>query len=309
MDKDLTKAIALAALFVFVFAFFGSQFAGGGDYSFHLEKARNDCTNLGETCEIYAPLFSWIASPFAFHDNSFFFFVVFLLAFVVPMILYLLTERWIVVWLYFSTSSFFWFFIDGIFAQATAFILLLLVLYFKDWRLQALMVLIAITAHGHGFYLVLVAFLFKNLLELGDKDLKTFLFPCSGLFGVTKPVVLTQQIDGLVTTGKAFTVADALIPFTKIFPFPYMFLAIRQAWKDKKYIYLVLVVVALVSGFWISHRIFYLIPLVLLPSLAEWAVKLKEKNVNHYYLFLLSTLLVFGFQFYSWFQFKLVCST
>ena len=308
MENETSKAVALAALFTFIFAFFASSFAGGGDYSFHLEKARNDCTNLGEACEIYAPLFSWIAKPFAFHENSFFFFVVFLLAFVVPMILYLLTERWIVVWLYFSTSSFFWFFIDGIFAQALAFILLLLVLYFKDWRLQGLMVLIAITAHGHGFYLVLLAFLLKNLFEIGEKNPLNLLFPCSGVFGINKPVILTQEIDGLITTGKSFTVADALIPFTKIFPFPYMFLAVRQAFKDKKYVYLVLFVVALVSGFWISHRIFYLIPLVLLPSLAEWAVKLKEKNVNHYYLFLLSTLVAFGFQLYSWLQFKLVCS-
>ena len=162
MNTQTSKAVALAALFTFIFAFFAGNFAGGGDYSFHFEKAKNDCENLNDACEIYAPLFSWIAKPFAFHPNAFFFFTVFLIGFVTPMLLFLLSKNWLSVWFYYSITSYYWFFIDGIFAQALAMILLLLVLFLKDWKQQALMVLLAILSHGTGFFLVLITFLLKN---------------------------------------------------------------------------------------------------------------------------------------------------
>ena len=313
MDTQTSKAIALAALFTLVFAYFGATLAGGGDYSFHFEKSINGCENLGVKCEIYAPLFSWVANPFTFHENAFFFFVVFLFAFVTPMLLFLLSKNWLSVWLYFSITSYYWFVIDGIFAQGLAMILFLLVLILKDWKHQAIIVLLAITSHGSGFFLVLIAFLVKNLLskenvseffdELKKKKLMK-IFPCSGVFGLQRPEILSQPIDGLITTGKAFTIGNLLIPFTKILPLPYAFFGVRQALRDKDYHIVVLFFVVIVIGFWMSHRIFYLLPLILIPSLVSWFGTL---NRTHRSIFLLSTLVVFGFQLYSWLNFKLVC--
>ncbi len=315
MDYNISKAVALAALFTLAFAYFGPTYAGGGDYDFHFEKSLNGCENLDSSCEIYAPLFSWVASPFTFHSNAFFFFVVFLFAFVTPMLLFLLSKNWLSVWLYFSITSYYWFVIDGIFAQGLAMILLLLVLVLKDWKHQAIIVLLAITSHGSGFFLVLMAFVVKNLLAkenvkqlFGELKKKNFnkIIPCSGVFGLQEPEILKQPVEGLISTGKSFTVGNLLIPFTKIFPLPYAFFAFRQALRDKNYTIVVLTVITIFAGFWLSHRIFYMLPLLLIPSLVSWVETLKQ---SHRRIFLLSTLLVFGFQLYSWFNFKLVCST
>jgi len=316
LEKDLNKAVALAALFTFIFAFLAVNYAGGGDYSFHFKKAKNGCENSNpdnQNCEVYAPLFHWIAKPFAFHPNAFFYFTVFLIGFVTPMLLFLLSRNWLAVWFYYSTTSYYWFMIDGIFAQALAMILLLLVLILKDWKHQALIVLLAILSHGSGFFLVLITFFVKNILtkenitelldELKEKDWKKII-PCSGVFGVQQPLVLKEQVGNLITTGQKFTFGDLLIPFTKIFPFPFTFFALRQALRDKHYHILGLTLVTFAAGFWVSHRIFYMLPLILIPSLTDWVETL---NPRHRIIFLLITLGVFGFQLYSWLNFKLVC--
>jgi|TARA_R100000501_G_C2631682_1_gene128289 hypothetical protein len=290
-----------------LFSYFLGEYRGGGDYAFHFEKANQGCDLTDVACKSYAPLFHWIVGPFAAHDNSFFYFVVFLLAFVVPMLLFLITKDWIVTWFYFSTTSFFYFFIDGIFAQATAMILLLLLIYFKDWRIQSLIVILGMIAHGHGFFLLSIVFVIINFFKLLDEENWLKITPaCSGAFGNNRPEFLAQPIDGLTTTGVQFTVADALIPFTKVFPFPYFVLSVWYSWKNKVNLDLVVIsFVAILAGFLVSHRIFYIIPLVLLPGLVLFYRSLIGWPRL---LFLFSTLIVFVFQLYSWINFKLVCA-
>lgn len=311
---NLQKAGVIILLFVLAFSYFGLQFAGGGDYEFHYEKSLNGCSQEDEACQKYAPLFHWIAGPFTFHEKAFYYFVLFLLAIVIPFLLFLIARHWLVVWLYFSTTSFYWFFIDGLFAQAVALILFLLVFVVKDWRLRGAILVLSIFSHGHGFFLVLIALIAIYLWQIIEpflerrrilKEVFGF-FPCSGVFGVNKPEVLSQPVGDLTTTGVSFTVADALIPFTKIFPFPYFLLALKELWDSKQnWHYLLLFPVILVAGFWVSHRIFYVLPLVLLHPLTDFAVRLVGWKKG---LFFLSTLLVFGFQLYSWLNRKLVCA-
>lgn len=315
MDKELSKAIALASMFTLAFSFLGIGYAGGGDYAFHFEKARNGCENLGEQCETYTPLFHFIAAPFTVNENTFFFFTVFLLAFVTPMLLFFIARDWLVVWLYFATTSYFWFFVDGIFAQALAAILFLLIFVVKDWRLRVAIVVLSIFAHGHGFFLTGMAFLVITFWEgikdevdfkkIKEKLSKVFL-GCSGVFGTQRPEILDVRINGLVSTGSKFTIGHFLLIFTKIFPLPYFLLSVWFLSKDKDHwFYLFIALGALVGGFFVSHRIFYIMALVLLPGLTWFAKSLSHK---HRIVFLLSTLLVFGFQLYSWLNFKLVCS-
>ena len=302
VNQETIKAVFLCGLFVLLFSTTFKQYAGGGDYDFHREKALNGCENMGESCEMYAPLLSFIAAPFAFHENAFFYFVVFLMAFVTPMLLYAISRKWVVVWFYFSCTSYYWFFVDGIFAQATAMILLLLVVYFKDWRLQALMVLLAITAHGHGFLLCLIAFVLLNFEKIGSN----IWLGCSGVFGRNPPEILNQPVGDLTTMGVQFRVADGLILFTKIFPLPLFLVCGWFVWYHRRYVGLFLIALAsIVSGFLYSHRMFYVVPIVCLPILVEWFYGLDE---NYRRWFLLVTLVLFGFQLYSWFNFKLVCA-
>lgn len=296
---------------MFLFVVFLAKYRGGGDYDFHLEKAIGDCSSRNG-CETYAPLFHWLAGPFSFHENAFFYFALFLLAFVTPMLLYLITKDWLVVWLYFSTTSYFWFFINGIFAQALAMIFLLLVIYFKDWRLQALVVLLSAIAHGHGFFLCLVAFICIHLVKAFGGKLKELgwvkvLPACSGTFGANPPEILNEPVDGLVTTGEQFRVVDGLIAFTKIFPFPLMIVAVWWVINKKEYLELLLIaLVAMVAGFWISHRAFYVMPLVLLPVIVKWSRSLESKWFKG---FIALTIIFFIYQLYSWLNYKWVCVT
>ena len=291
---------------------FGSQFTGA-DYAFHFEKAKNDCENLGETCEIYTPLFHWLASAFAFHEKAFFFFGLVLLAFVTPMLLfYLSNKNWLAVWLYFSTTSYFWFFYNGLFSQHLATIFLLLVLLTKDWRIQLGLLVLSPLVHSHAFVLVLIAIIVKHIWSIlkdkfVEKNVWRKLFPgCSGVFGKDPPEILTQPIGSLTSTGGTFNISHVLIFVVKIFPLPYFVIASYQYFKEKENFHLfILAIIFVIQGFLLSHRIFYLVPMMLIPGLTWWASGLSPRNKK---IFLLSTLLVFGFQFFSWLQFKLVCS-
>lgn len=309
MNHDnLSKAITITTIFVLFFIMLFSSFKGGGDYDFHFSKAQGDCSQY-RSCDYYTPLFHWLAGPFAFHENAFFYFVLFLLAFVTPMLLYLITKDWLVTWLYFATTSYFWFFINGIFAQATAMILLLLVVYFKDWRKQAIVVLLAALAHGHGFLLCLAAFICIHFVKAFQNKFNWMkvLPACSGTFGTNPPEVLNKPVDGLVTTGVQFRVADVLIPFTKIFPLPLFIICVWWVFNKKEHLDLFLIsIISIIAGFWISHRAFYILPLVLLPILVKWSRSLEPKWFKG---FIVLTIIFFIYQLYSWLNYKLVCAT
>jgi len=313
--QDLNKAIVITILFTIIFGFFALPYAGGGDYFFHFEKAKNGCENLNAGCFIYTPLFHIIASPFTFHPNAFFYFTVFLIGFVTPMLLFLISKKWEIVWFYFAITSYFWFFIDGIFPQALAGILLLLILLIKDWKIQALIVLLSVFVHGHGFFLTAVTFLSIHLWEAIKKDVEDFSFKeklqkiflgCSGIFGNSRPETLDEPVGNLVSTGVEFKLGNILILFFKIFPIPYFYFSIKHLIKEKKDFHLLFItIISLIAGLLFSHRIFYVIPLVLLLALTDFYYNLNE---SHRKLFLISSLVMFGYQLYSWLNFKLVCS-
>lgn len=302
-------------LFTLVFAFIANGFIDGGDYTFHYDKAKNGCSWWDVECEQYAPLFHWLAGPFTFHTQAFAYFAIFLVAFVTPLALFFLSKNWFSVWLYYTTG-YFWFMVDGIFAQALAGILLLVLLTSEDWRVELSMVLLGILAHGHGFFLILMAFVLKHAWFAIEPKVKSFdfnvwekLFACSGVFGYSKPAILDAPVSiggkQLVSTGTDFTVSNLLIPFTKIFPFPYL-VGVWYSCSKRKDLHLVGIALgATVAGFWISHRIFYVIPLVLIPSVTDW---FDEQPKKTRVLFGVLTFLLFCFQVYTWVNYKILCA-
>ena len=318
MNIDKNKAIALALLFTLFFCFFLNIQILKGDYPFHYEKAKNGCANLEEdySCGSYAPLFHWLAQPFVFHENAFFYFTIILFAFVTPMLLYYITRHWIVVWFYFSTNAYYWTVLDGIFSQGLAVILLLLLIALqkKDWRIQALIVVVSITSHGHGFFLVAGSFLILQFWKIVQNDLyklkkhfaKIFL-GCTGVFGKQGlPEILNIKIQQFPSVWQHMTIGNFLLIFTKIFPLPYFYFSIKKLLHKKESTGLVLIALMLfVTGFWIQERIFYIIPLVLLPGLAWYYEDLsRDKKI----LFVLSTLVIFAIQIYIWVNIRFVCS-
>ena len=313
MDQDTSKALIIAAVFTALFAFFATP--GGGDYAFHFDKAATGCDNLGSNCDSYTPGFHALAWVFSFHEDAFFYFVIFLLAFVTPMLLHWITKNWVVVWLYFATTSYFWFMVDGIFPQALAGVALLLILGLKDWRIQSVVVLLSILVHSQAFFLSLLAFFAVHAYHAFKKDGVNIggakLFPaCSGLFGKNRPEILGEQVARHTSGGYKFTYADALIVFTKIFPLPFFYWSVKHLWTERKRLDFILVAfAALVMGFFVSPRVFYVIPLALLPGLAWFYQKLSKEQKWKKHAFILLTIVSFAFQLYSWANFREVCGT
>jgi len=291
-------------MFVFSY-FFSGFFPSGGDYDRHFYKAKNGCEGsetVGwgeEACETYSPLFHVIAQPFTYHQNAFFYFVLLILGLITPLILFWFTKEWLSVVLYFTTTVYFYFSIDGFFPQALAGIILLLIFLVRDWRIQVALVLLSIFAHGHAFLLCLIAFVLTNFKR---GFLNNAFLGCSSTFGANKPEIFNTNIEGFITTGVPFQLNHALIFFARIFPFPFLVCSVWYS-VNKKYKneLLLMALVCFVAGFTVSHRAFYFIPLLLIPSLTMFALGLKGKQRILFWLVVVAS---FVYLFGGWINFK-----
>lgn len=317
--KQFKKALLIALLFVFLIAFLGKGYQGGGEYKFNFLKTQDKCKETGavKNCEEYTPLFHILASPFAFSENSFWYFSVILLGLIIPMIFYFLTKNWFSVWLYYSTTSAFYFLIDGVMPQALALGLCLLILTVKDWRLQLAILFVSIFAHGHGFLLVLTAFIVNRIwLLIIDKECNwnNILLSCSGVFGLARPEILDTKIvtENTIIRGPAayhITLTNIVSLFTKIFPAPLYVIAFYYSVKHKYRIDLIVMAgLALLFGFLPggSHRSWYLIPMMLIPAVSMFYM--DENLSKRHKLWLFSfTVLTFILQVWSWWNYKILC--
>lgn len=299
-NDELGVAVFIVLGFCIFFTAVFLNDINGGDFGFHFEKAKNGCLNLRDDCQIYAPLFHWVSGPFAFHENSFRYFSVFLVGILTPISLFLLSKKWISVWLYFSVTSYFYFFVDGIYSQALAHLLFLAVLISKDWKLDFVFLLLATLAHGHGFFLVAFGILCKNI-PFDRLSIEKIVPACSGIFGRDRPSVLDDRVGQLVTTGESFTWAHLLILFTKIIPLPFFYFGVKKVIEDRKFQIMAMVAGFLFAGTFISHRVYYLVPLVLIGPLAEYYQGLSGWGKQG---FLAITVLFFSMNIYSWVNFK-----
>ncbi len=316
-NKELAKAIIIALSFTLLIAFLGMGVQGGGEYKFNLLKAKEGCENEDnqQACEDYTPLFHYLANLFSFSDNSFWFFVVFLFAFVIPMIFYYLTKNAMSVWLYISSTSSFYFFIDGVFPQGLALGICLLIFAVKDWRIQALLVLAGALTHGHGFYLALTAFLLNRTwiyIEANEFDFNKILLSCSGIFGNFRPEILDTKIEeiGGLVIAKAYpiSIANILSLFSKMFPLPFWIISfwysIKKRWRwDLLIMALFAIAFAFIPGG--SHRSWYLVPYMLIPATSMFYKDLEGSDAK--FLFIAFTVFMFIIQIWSWWNYKILC--
>lgn len=265
-------------------------------------------------CEGYTPLFHWLASAFSFSNHAFFYFNVILFGGLLPLILFFISKKATSVWLYYSSTSFFYYHIDGVFPQGIAILLLLIVLSLKDWRKQLLFVPLGILAHSHGVYVVLIGILASNIWRIHKKfGWKNILLGCSGVFGNNRPEILAEKITYPDLSGGTQVLGSGSYPiewgillslFTKFFPLPFWYFAIKTYLKKRRLDLLIVAGFSLVAGVAMNHRMFYVIPLVLIPGVSWYFEKLSLKKKV---LFLLFTVLLFGFQLYSWFNSRWSC--
>src|SRR3989304_9548991 len=128
--NDEKKAFLICVAFLTLFSLMPFELLGNGfDYDFHLSKARgNTTTENGINTQEYAPLYSIISQFFVFKEIVFKFLGLLMLGLIIPLLVFKLSRDWFSVILYFTTTSFFYFFEQGIYAQPLSMILMLVIL-------------------------------------------------------------------------------------------------------------------------------------------------------------------------------------
>lgn len=177
--SDLNKALLLCCLMFLIIISVSlnlNQWLYGGDAEFHFNKARSVyfVPNGDEFAFYeYPPLWSWLSGLFAFNQKAFYFFSLFILCFVVPLVLWFVVRDWVSVLLYFSSG--FVYYGEGGAMPHVLVCCLLFVFWFapkfvsskKVLLFRLLLVLLAVLTHSWGGFLLIVAWVFLLFEEKG----------------------------------------------------------------------------------------------------------------------------------------------
>ena len=121
------------------------KFSSGNTEIEHLEK-----------CESYPGLIVFLGKAFSSREIFYKYFLLFLFAFIMPLVLFKITNNWISTFFYFSTTNYFWALLtSSFFAQALSILLVFSLVFLKEWQKIVVLVLLII-AHSTGFILGLV---------------------------------------------------------------------------------------------------------------------------------------------------------
>lgn len=298
--NNFKKALIICLIVIFSFIMFVPfDFANRGDFEFHYEKSANLQTR------VYAPLVHNLGSWFAYSENNFLLYVVLIVGFITPLLLWYITRHWQTVFFYFSTQ-YFWFMLMSP-SQAFAGIFLIVLLATKNNFIRFLALVGASVSHGQGANLFVVSWIIVLFFE-HFQDIKTFskkaLPACGSLFGKATPEVFEQHIAGSLQFG--VTVATVLNFFVKIMPLPFLIPAILELWKRKHFAPIALALLGIVGAIFAMDRTLFIVPLVLLPYAGAYCAKAQTKTRVVLYLMSLALL---GLQIFSWIRVKTVCVT
>ncbi|KKN07517.1 hypothetical protein LCGC14_1066090 [marine sediment metagenome] len=301
-DKNKSKAILLLIVFTLLYLLVIQPIIlthwENTDLHRHLIKAQGDCENAEqanwskEACEIYKPLLGLLGNVFSGSVELFSTYGFIIIGILIPITLFWITKNWISILFYFTTTSFFYYHIDGIYAQALATLFAIMLLGTKDWRLELLLVILATLAHGHGLPLA--------ILILIGKYIPKGILACTGTFGNATPEIFNQKI-GQSIGGINTTVASLIHPFTRIIPIPFLALSFYQNMKDKKTELLFLTIVGLIGGFVVSTRVFYIVSIPMIIGLTSFYLQ-NQKKWGKYLI--IGALLMGIYQLYAYLNLK-----
>ncbi len=310
-SSQLNKALLVCIFFLLFFTLIPGQWQWVGDFNFHFEKAKQSCAKdyPQESCDGYYPLLHLLSSNFSFSIHAFSSFLMVLLVFVTPMIIFLITKHWFSVWLYFSATQYVYLIqAGGAYPQALAGIFLLLFFLVKNNWLRAGILVLAILSHSQAF-LLLLSIWFVLLFFENFKSYTNFLPACSGLFGKQAVDPIGQQIEiGLPSklSGPVMVnLKDIANFFVRTFPLPFLLAAFWQLKKERDYALILISLVIVYYGIAMGQaRIFLVIPLILLPSLTRFYLSLDgwwKKG------FIALSIITFAINFGTWLLYKINC--
>lgn len=269
ITKEIKDSLVICLAVTTLILFLGANNFKAGDYDYHFNKSKNGCDNsffenknLKRACEEYAPLFHILAKPFTFNQNAFFYFTIILFLIISPLIILDHTKNYFSVLLYFTASDYIFYFMDGIFPQALANILLFLLFFTKDSRVEVGLLPILIVTHGSAFIAGIIILLLKKI------DIEAFF--CSSIFLNQKPEILYQKLGSV--GGIDFRLSNIIYFFSRIFPLPFFLIALKQTWETNKK-YFSLIIILFIAGFFYASRVWYLSFLLSIPAITMFYEK------------------------------------
>jgi len=224
------------------------------------------------------------------------------------MFLFFATGRWETVAFYFLTSSIFYFFEIGYYAQAMAFVVVSAMFFVKNNLLRFFLLLLALLSHSMGLFLgltVLAAFLLK---ESGLVSRIGGFLACSGWFPVNRPdeMLGIELVKGASDFMSLKLNLGRLIKLgIEIFPLPFILMALKGFEKRKEWHFIFIGLVAFVFGTQ-NFRAFYVIPLVGVIGLTYYYQDFIKKTRLKKWFWLM--VIVYGIiQFMVWWRYKSYC--
>lgn len=289
-----------------------------GDFEFHFNKASQNCDPRypESQCDSYYPLLHILGGPFSFSPLAFSNFLMIIVVFLTPLVLYLATRNWIITWFYFSVTQYVYTIqAGGAYPQALAGILLIVFLWQKNIAIRALIILLSVFAHSQAFVLLLIVWLVQlffenNIHSILVKKGKNIFPACSAIFGLQAEDPIGQKVTldilnkhGIQTIH--ITIKDIANFFVRTFPLPFLIMAFWQLKKEKDYALIIIVLIGFYYGIAVAQaRIFLIIPLILLPSLTRFYVNLPKKWKKW---FIILTFITFLVNFGTWILYKYNC--
>ena len=234
----------------------------GTDYIAHYNMAvsRSNTTNLEIINPTYAPLFPTISSFISVEEKYFKYLIIFLVFFITPLLLMILTKKWYASLFYFSVTNYAYVTIAGFYPQALMLCFFLGIIIVKDDRIRTLLFFLGIFSHSQAFTLLGITWVLLLIHEKKYFD-KFFLF-CSPFWGTKVPSVLTTPFVDVGHEPSSLTINDFLGIVLKKTPLPFVWKAFEYFYQKKMIHYILLGVIGLMGGIFLNDRAFDLLAIV-----------------------------------------------
>ena len=278
MDRNESKAfflIALAFCIFFTFSMIGFGPSGNDDAE-HLEMAK-DASYTGT----YAPLFRTISPLFAVQPAAWNFFILFLLCVVPPLLIFKITQEPLSVIFYYAISSFFYSFFIGLYAQLLVFIFILAILASKNNYVRVGLALIGSLSHTQAPYLMALTLFLVFLNDYAKEKMVLAIGGCSPFWGKKVPDAINgvSYVSPSGYVGNNLTVNNFLAFGVKICPLPFLFVAVRELGRKKRFDLLALLIVGIFGAFLYGPRVWLLAALIMIIGFSFAWKRLEHKRL------------------------------
>lgn len=246
----------------------------GVDNEAHLKMIKDPSYNT-----IYAPFLRTYLGVFGANYSYWTFLQVFIVCFLTPFLIYLITKNWLAPFFYFFITNYWWFILGlGLFSQGLLVVFALSLFVTKNNYIRGGLMFIGSLVHSTAIYLLPLIFLFL-LVEEQFFQKKLLVLGCSPIFGNNTPGSLQTNVSAALVGPWALTIKDLLSFLTKMLPIFFLVPALYALYKRREVSYLLLFVLCLVFGFCLNSRVLVFFAPFMVIGFVRFYEKTKLKRL------------------------------